>query len=266
MVSLSIEYSENSDRRKKRKAFFLFVGILFFLAAGQDYLFSWLKNTGFYLSESLLFNSFWILFLPFLLLIDRLNETFTPNSLREKVIYSLSVSIVFPIIHLLIFTATFVSISHLVFNPSHHFSSILSTTISRYALMLLLTYASASIVLFHQSEQKARHKILTLKKGNSTVRILPEEILAIVADKPYSAIHTQKDKYLSESPLKEYEEDLAYLGVIRVHKSSLINEKWIREIRSRSNGDFDAKLLNGLTIRLSRHYRMNWQHLLHQTD
>ena len=44
----------------------LFCVILYGLAIFQDYVFSEIQFTGFYWSETMLYNTFWLLFIPFI--------------------------------------------------------------------------------------------------------------------------------------------------------------------------------------------------------
>ncbi|WP_103867619.1 LytTR family DNA-binding domain-containing protein [Aquimarina sp. I32.4] len=48
----------------------------------------------------------------------------------------------------------------------------------------------------------------------------------------------------------------------KLHRSVIVNKNHITELKSRKNGDYDCILTNGQSIRLSRHYRQNWNELL----
>lgn len=103
---------------------------------------------------------------------------------------------------------------------------------------------------------------IKLKIGSKTIVIPTATIQLISTDKPYSIIYVNDQRILNNKSLKEFETNLDPTIFLRVHRSTIINATYIKELKSRSNGDYDAKLENGQTIRLSRHYRNNWRQLL----
>jgi two-component system LytT family response regulator len=70
-------------------------------------------------------------------------------------------------------------------------------------------------------------------------------------------------RYFDSRTLKDFEDLLNPEFFLRVHRSSMVNTAYVKALTSRQNGDYDALLENGQTVRLSRHYRENWQQLLH---
>jgi two-component system, LytTR family, response regulator len=42
---------------------------------------------------------------------------------------------------------------------------------------------------------------------------------------------------------------------LRVHRSAIVNLKYVKEVRSESNGDFAVVLVNGQKVPMSRSYR-----------
>ncbi len=83
--TITYKLFEINPRLKKPE---LWIGI-FILAIGlsvfQDYVYSQVKNTGFYLSESLLYNSIWIFLVPLSFMQVRLLKHFKFNRNFQKI-------------------------------------------------------------------------------------------------------------------------------------------------------------------------------------
>jgi len=80
------------------------------------------------------------------------------------------------------------------------------------------------------------------------------EILYIKANTPYLEIHTSDKKYLEQNSLKDMIQKLDHNIFIRVHKSTILNINYVKNFRSRMNGDYDVGMNNGETLRVSRNY------------
>ena len=61
--------------------------------------------------------------------------------------------------------------------------------------------------------------------------------------------------YLLRMTLTEMERRLDPAQFVRVHRTTIVSTSRIREIRPDLHGDFDVVLLDGRTLRMSRHYR-----------
>ena len=106
-------------------------------------------------------------------------------------------------------------------------------------------------------------EVLNVRLGYKTLPLKTAQIESVVADKPYCIIRTNGFDYLDDRTLKELESRLDPTCFLRVHRSSIINRDSLKELVSRGNGDYDGVMLSGDIIRLSRHYRNNWEVLLH---
>lgn len=72
---------------------------------------------------------------------------------------------------------------------------------------------------------------LTLTTGDRTWFIPPAEVSHCTADDNYTELHVQDGRrFVSARTLKEYEEMLAPLGFIRIHRSALVNRRMIAHI------------------------------------
>jgi two-component system LytT family response regulator len=244
----------------------IIVVLVFALAVLQDFIYSRLQGTGFYLPESLLYNTFWVLFIPFTIAINRLIKRINSKNDVYRFPLNLGIGVTWSFLHILLFAAAFVLVSNLVFTPAHRFSHIFNAALSNQLYIALLWYIVFPVLYFsrHKPTDIARHyaEKIRLKNGVKVITVLTSSIQLISTDKPYSSIYVGDQKYLDGKSLKEFEKALDPTIFLRVHRSAIVNVKYIKELESRSNGDYDAKLENGQTIRLSRHYRNNWKQLL----
>ena len=273
MERSTIPFPSQSLFKGKNSAIFLGCLTLFIgLAIFQDYLFSRLNNTGFYISESLLYNSLWAFILPFALVEGYfLKQLYTKNRSAFFLI-AVGFGAVFSLTHLLVFAGYFVTISHFLYKPTHHFSHIFNTAISNQLAFLFLIYATIPFIYQAFLKKKAQSfkpiaanypENINIRLGTKITAVPTATIQFITTDKPYLAIYTADQMYLSDLSLKAFEALLKPELFLRVHRSSIVNADCIKTLKSRQNGDYDAALKNGKTVRLSRHFRSTWQQLLH---
>jgi hypothetical protein len=102
------------------------------------------------------------------------------------------------------------------------------------------------------SEEKLQ--TLNIKTGHKTVMVDVAEVLNFLADGPYVKVITEDRVHLISQPLHQLQKILPPI-FLRVHRSSIVNTRFIREIRSRLNGDYTLVLKNGTEVRASRTYR-----------
>lgn len=245
-----------------------FFVLIISLSVLQDYIFSRLKNTGFYISESLLYNSIWIFTIPFSYLTIRYLKDFSVKNKFEIAVFFIE-SCFLSLFHIVSFVSFFVFISYLVYSPSHQFIRILKTTLSNeFSILTIYYFALPFAYKFYKKHsqkivKKIYPEIIKVKNGLKTISIKTDEIKFIFTEKPYTFITVDGLNYLDNRSLKELETILSPETFYRVNRSVLINKNFVKELKSRKNGDYDAYLFNGKTIRLSRHYRKRWESLLH---
>ncbi|WP_373519096.1 LytTR family DNA-binding domain-containing protein [Pricia sp.] len=251
----------------------LWIGILLVvisLSVFQDYLFSRIQNTGFYISESLLYNLIWAFLAPLAYLELRFFKLLKLQSKFGRIVLSVALGGLFTIVHILVFASYFVAVSYFAFSPTHRFPHILSTALSNQFYILVLFYVM--VPLFFSSKKKdGRHTgwtteypgIIKIKVGLRIVSLDTMAIQTVSAEKPYTVVMLGDKEYLDNRTLRDFEVVLDPEHFVRVHRSSIVNKRYVKELKSRKNGDYDAKLQNDRIIRFSRHYRANWEGLLH---
>ncbi|ETN96672.1 LytR/AlgR family response regulator transcription factor [Zhouia amylolytica] len=240
---------------------------LYGLAIFQDYVFSRIKPTHFYWTDTMLYNIYWLLFIPFIKIAHSFYIKIQFKSLHRKVLYAIGSGLLLSVLHILIFTSIFILGSHLIYSIPHRFLTILKNAISNQLHITIIVYLFSPLVFDFLKRKryptaKKANTTITLKSGVRRIKIDISTILFIVTDRPYAAVYSNDQKYLHDESLKKLEKLLDPQIFLRVHRSAIINKNHITELKSRKNGDYDGILTNGQSIRLSRHYRQNWNQLL----
>ncbi|MBK6777440.1 MAG: response regulator transcription factor [Flavobacteriales bacterium] len=89
---------------------------------------------------------------------------------------------------------------------------------------------------------------LTLTTGDRTYFVTPAEVTHCTADDNYTELHTADGRrFVSARTLKDYEDMLAPLGFLRVHRSTLVNKAQITHL-----DDGHVVLKNKLRVEISR--------------
>jgi len=248
-------------------ALVLFCLVLYVLAIFQDYIFSEIYSTGFYWSDTMLYNIYWLLFIPFMQFANFVYKKVQFKSLTNKTLYALSTGFIFSLLHIFLFTSIFILGSHIIFTNPHRFSRILDNVISNQLAITVIAYLFSPFVFAYL--RKSKHfpiqKIIptiTVKNGTRRIKIDVSNILFIKTDRPYTMIYSNNQKLLHDESLKKLESYFDSQVFLRVHRSVIVNKNHIIELKSRKNGDYDGILTNGQSVRFSRHYRQNWSELL----
>jgi two-component system, LytTR family, response regulator len=119
----------------------------------------------------------------------------------------------------------------------------------------------------HASEQKPEPANGYEKEGNRyTTRIVfksrgrilfmpVSEIRWIGAEENYVRICTENENHLLRETMAHLEGRLDPQMFLRVHRSSIVNLQYVKEVRTEPNGDFSVVLVNGQKVAMSRSYR-----------
>ena len=234
--------------------------LLLMLGIAQDFFHSYTKNYNFYTSESLLFNSFWLLFIPFIAL---LNYYFGKKREQPKTaeIFLVSLSLFFA--HLLSFCLFVNIVSGLLFNHSFDIDMVFSYAVSNRMTVSILIFGIAAVLIKIGNSQRPdlnanisvkELDILVVNHGKTSKTISIKDVLYFRAEMPYIAIITAEGKYLYQGTLKAVQDKLDQQAFIRIHKSTIVNARFVASFESRKNGDYDLKMSNGDEVRLSRNY------------
>lgn len=261
-----------------RKVFFSLacsLSVLIMLNIFLDYWFTRLQNSAFYFSESLLFSSFWILFVP--LLWAQLYITKKTKNIKEGLGTVLAASL----IHLAVYPLLIWLLSKTFYDHTFPYGQTFNFGVTAYLIKSVMIYTS-SFILFTLIKNKTRENhqpsnetipertttsMVVSDTNNRKVVIEVQDVFYFSANPPYINIHHRSKKYLHPETLKSLEAQLDSSWFVRIHKSHIVNIHRISSYRSRQNGDFDITLSDQTVLRVSRNYakelmsKMNNLHL-----
>lgn len=243
----------------------IIVSCLFFLIVATiilDFIYSLFQNSSFFISESLLFSSFWLLFFPLTKLLLKL---ILPNKLWQNICFTALITC----FHLSIYPALIWFLSKTFYYHTFPYWQTFNFGITEYAVKSILIYGFVVTFFVYKNKSQRRtmlpqekqtlkqdfiSSIITSDRNNKKVIIDVNEILYFSANSPYVNIFHLSKKYLHTETLKSLETQLDDKQFIRIHKSHIVNSAKIISIQSRKNGDYDVTLIDNTNLRMSRNY------------
>jgi len=106
-----------------------------------------------------------------------------------------------------------------------------------------------------ESVARADRRQLVVKDGSRTHVIAEADIAWVQAEDYYIAIHANGRRILARESLKTFEERLDRDSFARVHRSAIVNTRWIKAIEPVASGDQRLVLSDGTILRVSRTHR-----------
>jgi len=106
-----------------------------------------------------------------------------------------------------------------------------------------------------------RDKRLVVKVGTKVRFLNVDEIEAVLAEGDYVAIQVGKESLLVRERLRDVESRLEKHGFFRIHRSTLINLVYLREMRPFRHGDYEFVMASGKVLQSSPTYREQVQTL-----
>lgn len=94
---------------------------------------------------------------------------------------------------------------------------------------------------------------LFVQTGNKLLAVNVPDIIWLQAEKDYTWLVTAEKRHLSSHGLGQLEQKLDPQQFLRVHRSSILNLQFIREIEKQPSG-YDVVMQNGDLVRVSRSY------------
>ena len=243
----------------------IIVSCLFFLIVATiilDFIYSLFQNSSFFISESLLFSSFWLLFFPLTKLLLKLIQ---PNKLWQNICFTALITC----FHLSIYPALIWFLSKTFYYHTFPYWQTFNFGITEYTVKSILIYGflvsffvyinkSQRRTMLPQEKQTLKQSfissIITSDRNNKKIIIDVNEILYFSANSPYVNIFHLSKKYLHTETLKSLETQLDDKQFIRIHKSHIVNSDKIISIQSRKNGDYNVTLIDNTNLRMSRNY------------
>lgn len=100
-------------------------------------------------------------------------------------------------------------------------------------------------------------------KSRGRILFLPvSDIRWISAEENYVRICTGTETHLLRETMTSMEQRLDPQFFLRVHRSAIVNLKYVKEVRTESRGDFMVHLVNGQKLGMSRTYHARISELL----
>jgi two-component system, LytTR family, response regulator len=109
--------------------------------------------------------------------------------------------------------------------------------------------------LLVETAARAERRQIVVKDGSRTYVIPEAEIVWVEAEDYYVAVHANGRRILAREPLKTIEERLDPGVFVRVHRSAVVNTRWIAAIEPVASGDQKLVLTDGTVLRVSRTHR-----------
>jgi two-component system LytT family response regulator len=98
-------------------------------------------------------------------------------------------------------------------------------------------------------------KRIIIRSRGRIIFIPVSTIRWIAAEENYVRISTEAETHLLREPISRLEEKLDPQMFRRVHRSSIVNLEYVKEVRTQSNGESVVILFNGHKLAMSRSYR-----------
>ena len=108
-----------------------------------------------------------------------------------------------------------------------------------------------------------RYTTRIIFKSRGRILFLPvSDIRWIAAEENYVRICTGAETHLLRETMTSMEQRLDPQYFLRVHRSAIVNLKYVKEVRTESRGDFMVHLVNGQKLGMSRTYHARIGQLL----
>ncbi len=114
-----------------------------------------------------------------------------------------------------------------------------------------------------QSNGDRYTKRIVFKSRGRILFLAVSDIRWIAAEENYVRICTQSETHLLRETMSRIEERLDPRVFLRVHRSSIVNLQYVKEVRTDEDGEFVVVLANGQKVTMSRSYRSRIQGWLH---
>ena len=109
----------------------------------------------------------------------------------------------------------------------------------------------------------AQYTARIIFKSRGRILFLPvSDIRWISAEENYVRICTGTETHLLRETMSSMEQRLDPEIFLRVHRSAIVNLRYVKEVRTETRGDFMVHLVNGQKLAMSRSYHARISDLL----
>lgn len=216
-MALQLTYSIFQNRQKRNSIFAACLVLFIAVNIALDYLTTLFQNSAFYISESLLFSSYWILFFPLLALFLKLIKK-TEKTTLQLLLIALAI-----VMHLLLYPALVWILSKGFYSHTFSYWQTFNFGLSAYFIKTVIIYGFLFIVFAFSNqknqviplveENKTKNYInsILISDGTKKSVIAVNDIFYFSANSPYVDICHVSKKYLYTETLKSLETQLSTL-------------------------------------------------------
>ncbi len=269
-VTMQQTYYILQSKQKRNIIVVTYLSVMIFATVGLDFLYAQSQNTSFYISESLLFSCFWLLFLPLLSVQLELTRK------TKKISYGLLIAALATTIHLFTYPALVWLLSKIFYYHTFPYWQTFNFGLREHFIKSVITYSLPLLIIAIYKNKIQYQPLVTEKKeefpiqsfitsiivsdsNNKKTVIETNDILYFSANSPYINIYLNGKKYLQSETLKSISEKLNIKIFIRVHKSTIVNIQQVQSYTSRLNGDYDVTMSDGSQLRVSRNFAFDFK-------
>lgn len=117
-----------------------------------------------------------------------------------------------------------------------------------------------------KNDESARYTARIIFKSRGRILFLPvSDIRWIGAEENYVRICTGTETHLLRETLSSMEQRLDPQLFLRVHRSAIVNLRYVKEVRTETRGDFVVHLITGQKLAMSRSYHARISDMLSRT-
>ena len=121
----------------------------------------------------------------------------------------------------------------------------------------LFRKTSASVSRNIGSEMRQSPERIAVRQNGRVIFIMLDEIDWIEAADNYVILHRGKENHLIRTTMNELQGRLDPTRFLRIHRSTIVNLEFIRELRPWFRGDYLVVLRDGTEVTLTRNHRAN---------
>lgn len=120
-------------------------------------------------------------------------------------------------------------------------------------------------ILQGKNANGAQDRRLMVRAGGKVVFLAYDEIEWIEAAANYVRLHAGRESYTLRGSIGSMAEKLPRDQFVRIHRSTVVNARIIKELQPCNSGEFIVVLRNGKELSCSRGYRAGLKHLMEST-
>jgi len=242
-----------------------FTAALMLFTIFLDFMESRFENSAFYFSESLLFSSFWFIFLPLLYF------QFLFASTRKKPAFI--IFLILPIgLHLFVFPGMVWLLSYLYYYDTFSYLNTLKFGFVAHFITVVLVY-TLPITFFKIYNLQSKYERIPASSiptsdpvtsfkvldRNKRINIPTVDILYFSADPHCTSINIGSKKYVINETLKSIHSKIDSKMFVQIQKSVIVNIMSVKYYQSRHNGDYDLVLNEETVLRINRNYARDFK-------